>query len=337
MNSTATESAQAEAASFIGPLREEIARVLVGQHDLVERMLICLLTGNHLLVEGLPGLAKTLAIRTLADTLDADFRRLQFTPDLLPADVIGTNVFQPSTQEFIPRKGPVFTNLLLADEINRAPAKVQSALLEAMQERQVTLGGETHSLPTPFLVMATQNPIDQEGTYPLPEAQTDRFMMKVIVHYPDREEERRVLQLMASREDKPVARPVTNLEAIARAARAVDSIHLDARIEDYILDLVLATRKEGRSQMSSRQDSKALEFIAPLLSCGASPRATLVLAQGARARALLAGRDHVLPEDVKALAPDVLRHRIILTYEAQAEELDADAILARLLDTLVTP
>lgn len=326
-----------QGAFFFDDLRQEIGRVLVGQHDLVERMLICLLTHNHLLVEGLPGLAKTLAVRTLADALDADFSRLQFTPDLLPADVIGTNVYQPATQEFIPRKGPVFTNLLLADEINRAPAKVQSALLEAMQERQVTLGGETHQLPSPFLVMATQNPIDQEGTYALPEAQTDRFMMKVVVEYPNREEERRVLQMMSSNQTKPVAKAVTNLAEVTKAAAAVEQVHLDERIEDYILDLVLATRPDGRTQLSSRQDAGALEFLAPLLACGASPRATLVLTQGARARALLNGRDHVLPEDVKFLAPDILRHRIIPSYEAQAEELDADGIITRLLETAVTP
>ena len=326
-----------EKAAFVKPLREEISRVLIGQEALVDRMLICLLTGNHLLVEGLPGLAKTLAVNTLASTLSASFQRIQFTPDLLPADVIGTNIYNPETREFSPKRGPVFTNLLLADEINRAPAKVQSALLEAMQEKQVTLGGVTQALPSPFLVMATQNPLDQEGTYPLPEAQMDRFMMKTIVGYPSRNEERDVLRLMGASTSKPKAEAVTDLETVSAARELVDRIHMDEKLEEYLLDLVLATRPEGRKQLSDRQSGAKLDFLDPLLSAGASPRATLVLAQGARALAFLDGRSHVLPEDLKRLAPDILRHRIIPTYEAQAENLDAGAIIARLLDSLRTP
>jgi len=326
-----------EKSSFIAPLREEIGRVLIGQGALVDRMLVCLLTGNHLLVEGLPGLAKTLAVNTLADGLQADFQRIQFTPDLLPADVVGTHVYNPGTQEFTPKRGPVFTNLLLADEINRAPAKVQSALLEAMQERQVTLGGATYDLPEPFLVMATQNPLDQEGTYPLPEAQMDRFMMKVLVGYPDRAEELEVLRRMGPTTRVPAAQAVASLEAVASARGLVDGIRMDERIEHYILDLVLATRPEGRAQLSERQSGLDLEWLAPLLVAGASPRATLMLARGARALAFLDARSHVLPEDVKQLAPDVLRHRIIPSYEAQAENLSTDDVLQRLLDTIRTP
>jgi len=331
---------QAEISShsaFVAPLRSEISRVLIGQHHLVDRMLICLLTGNHLLVEGLPGLAKTLAVNTLAQALNADFGRIQFTPDLLPADVIGTHIYNPGTQEFTAKRGPIFTNLLLADEINRAPAKVQSALLEAMQEKQVTLGGETTKLPDPFLVMATQNPLDQEGTYPLPEAQMDRFMMKVIVSYPTRDEEREVLRRMSSTTTVPSASQVTELSSITSARSLINEIHLDPKIEDYILDIVFATRSDQRAQLSSRQQELDLDFLEPLVTAGASPRATLQLVRGARTLAFLEGRAHVLPEDVKAIAPDVLRHRIIPSYEAQAENLDTDAIIKRILDTLHTP
>lgn len=323
--------------AFVAPLRKEIARVLIGQDHLVDRMLVCLLTGNHLLVEGLPGLAKTLAVTTLAQTLSAKFGRIQFTPDLLPADVIGTHIYNPGTQEFKAKRGPVFTNLLLADEINRAPAKVQSALLEAMQEKQVTLGGETTKLPDPFLVMATQNPLDQEGTYPLPEAQMDRFMMKVIVGYPNRDEEREVLRRMSSTTSVPSASAVTTLESITAARKLINDIHVDAKIEDYILDIVFATRAEGRTQLSERQEGLDLSGFDPLIIAGASPRATIQLIRGARCLAFLDGRAHVLPEDVKAIAPDILRHRLIPSYEAQAENLDADALISQLLDTLRTP
>lgn len=323
--------------AFVAPLRLEIARVLIGQNHLVDRMLVCLLTGNHLLVEGLPGLAKTLAVNTLAQTLSAQFGRIQFTPDLLPADVIGTHIYNPGTQEFTAKEGPVFTNLLLADEINRAPAKVQSALLEAMQEKQVTLGGQTRKLPDPFLVMATQNPLDQEGTYPLPEAQMDRFMMKVIVGYPKRDEEREVLRRMSSTTTVPEASSITTLESITSARALINEVHVDPKIEDYILDLVFSTRSDGRSQLSERQAGLDLSSFDPLITAGASPRATIQIIRGARCLAFLEGRAHVLPEDVKAIAPDVLRHRLIPSYEAQAEDMDADTIITLLLDTLRTP
>ncbi|MGC6567039.1 MAG: AAA family ATPase [Akkermansiaceae bacterium] len=323
--------------AFVAPLRLEIARVLIGQNHLVDRMLVCLLTGNHLLVEGLPGLAKTLAVNTLAQTLSAQFGRIQFTPDLLPADVIGTHIYNPGTQEFTAKEGPVFTNLLLADEINRAPAKVQSALLEAMQEKQVTLGGQTRKLPDPFLVMATQNPLDQEGTYPLPEAQMDRFMMKVIVGYPKRDEEREVLRRMSSTTTVPEASSITTLESITSARALINEVHVDPKIEDYILDLVFSTRSDGRNQLSERQAGLDLSSFDPLITAGASPRATIQIIRGARCLAFLEGRAHVLPEDVKAIAPDVLRHRLIPSYEAQAEDMDADTIITQLLDTLRTP
>ena len=323
--------------AFVAPLRTEISRVLIGQLKLVDRMLICLLTGNHLLVEGLPGLAKTLAVNTLAQTLQARFGRIQFTPDLLPADVIGTHIYNPGTQEFTAKEGPVFTNLLLADEINRAPAKVQSALLEAMQEKQVTLGGQTRPLPNPFLVMATQNPLDQEGTYPLPEAQMDRFMMKVIVGYPKRDEEREVLRRMSSTVETPTAAAITTLDSITAARALINDIHVDPKIEDYILDIVFATREEGRLQLSERQAGLDLSSFGPLITAGASPRATIQLIRGARCLAFLNGRAHVLPEDVKEIAPDILRHRIIASYEAQAEDMSADTIINQLLDTLRTP
>ena len=323
--------------AFVAPLREEIARVLIGQSHLVDRMLVCLLTGNHLLVEGLPGLAKTLAVNTLAQAMTAQFGRIQFTPDLLPADVIGTHIYNPGTQEFYAKEGPVFTNLLLADEINRAPAKVQSALLEAMQEKQVTLGGETRQLPSPFLVMATQNPLDQEGTYPLPEAQMDRFMMKVVVGYPARDEEKEVLRRMSSTTTVPEASPVTDLTAIIAARDLINEVNVDPKIEDYILDIVFATRAEGRSQLSERQSGLDLSGFDPLITAGASPRATIQLTRGVRTLAFLDGRSYVLPEDVKAIAPDILRHRLIPSYEAQAENMDADALITQLLNTLRTP
>ncbi|MDB4142393.1 MoxR family ATPase [bacterium] len=326
-----------ERSAFIAPLRAEIGRVLIGQDHFVDRMLVCLLTGNHLLVEGLPGLAKTLAVNTLAQALTAQFGRIQFTPDLLPADVIGTHIYNPGTQEFKAKEGPIFTNLLLADEINRAPAKVQSALLEAMQEKQVTLGGETRQLPRPFLVMATQNPLDQEGTYPLPEAQMDRFMMKVIVGYPKREEEREVLRRMSSTTKVPSASPVADLAAVMAARELIDQVKIDPRIEDYILDIVFATREEGRAQLSERQSGVDLSAMDQLITAGASPRATLQLTRGARCLAFLDGRDYVLPEDVKGIAADILRHRIIPSYEAQAENMDTDALISQILDTLVAP
>jgi MoxR-like ATPase len=305
----------------------EVHRRVVGQHAMVERLLIGLLTGGHVLFEGVPGLAKTLTVRTLAETIDASFQRIQFTPDLLPADVVGTVVYNARTGEFTPHRGPVFANIVLADEINRAPAKVQAALLEAMQERQVTVGGETYRLPEPFLVMATQNPIEQEGTYPLPEAQVDRFMLKVVVDYPTRAEEKEVLKRMSSGVEIPVRAVATPAELIA-ARREIAGLYLDDKIGEYILDLVTATR-----------DPRAygLDELVPLLEFGASPRATLALATAARAHAYLRGRSYVTPDDVKAIAPDVLRHRVIPSFEAEAERLGADDLVGRVLAAIAVP
>ena len=294
---------------------------------MVERLLIGLLTGGHILLEGVPGLAKTLAVRTLAEILHASFSRIQFTPDLLPADVIGTMIFDQKTQEFHPKKGPLFAHIVLADEINRAPAKVQSALLEAMQERQVTIGGTTYLLPEPFLVLATQNPIEQEGTYPLPEAQLDRFLLKVHVDYPARLEEREILVRMSGGEPIPVQR-VLEPRGILAARKAIAAIHLDPRLVDYIIDLVRATREPALV---------GLEALGPLIAFGASPRASIALAQSARAYAFLQGRAFVVPEDVRALAPDVLRHRLVLTFEAEAEDVTADGIVAQLLSAVKAP
>lgn len=316
-----------KAGEWVRPLREEMARVLVGQSMLVDRMLIGLLTGGHLLLEGVPGLAKTLTVNALAGCLEADFRRIQFTPDLLPADVVGTLIYNPKDGEFAPKLGPVFSNLLLADEINRAPAKVQSALLEAMQEKQVTIGEVTHRLPDPFLVMATQNPLDQEGTYQLPEAQLDRFLLKVTVGYPSREEERSILDLMGTSAAKPQTKQITNKAAIAEARSACDAIYIDDSIKDYIIALVFATREPASIDPA----------LAPLIRCGASPRATINLTLAARAHAFLAGRGYVVPADVKTIAPDVLRHRVLVTYEAEAEEINSDGIVQRILDTVPVP
>ncbi len=305
----------------------EVKKVIVGQRTLVERMMIALLCRGHLLVEGVPGLAKTLAVRTLGQTLDLQFARIQFTPDLLPADLTGTLIYQQKTGEFAARKGPVFTNLLLADEINRAPAKVQSALLESMQERQVTLGDTTHALPDPFLVFATQNPIEQEGTYPLPEAQVDRFLLKARVDYPKREEERQILDRMLGGETPGVTRVLSADEVRALAAR-VRQVFLDERLRDYIVALVTATR---------RPREVGLPDAAHLIAFGASPRATLAFSEAARALAFLRGRGYVVPEDVKELAPDVLRHRILLTYEAEAENVTSEALVARILERVEVP
>jgi MoxR-like ATPase len=312
------------------PLRrvtDEVGRRLVGQTVMVERLLIGLLTGGHILLEGVPGLAKTLAVRTLAEILHATFSRIQFTPDLLPADVVGTMIFDQKTQEFHPKKGPLFAHIVLADEINRAPAKVQSALLEAMQEHQVTIGGTTYPLPEPFLVLATQNPIEQEGTYPLPEAQLDRFLFKVKVDYPSRLEEREVLLRMSSGEPIPVER-VLHPSAILAARKVIAAIHLDQRLVDYIVDLIRATRDPG---------AVGLPALAPLVAFGASPRASIALAQAARANAFLQGRAFVTPEDIAALAPDVIRHRMVLTFEAEAEDVTSDAIIQQLLGAVKAP
>ncbi|TLD72110.1 MoxR family ATPase [Phragmitibacter flavus] len=324
----AVTSQQIEAASsWVEPLRAEIARVLVGQNQLVDRMLIALLTNGHVLLEGVPGLAKTLTVRTLAACLHGRFQRIQFTPDLLPADVVGTMIYNPREGNFSPRLGPIFANLVLADEINRAPAKVQSALLEAMQERQVTIGETTYTLPNPFMVMATQNPIDQEGTYTLPEAQLDRFLLKVKVDYPTPEEEREVLERMATSKPKLDVEPVMQITQIASSRALVNGIHLDDKVKDYIVSIIQATRHPER--------------IAPhlknLIRCGASPRGTINLALAAKANAFLQSRDYVIPYDVKSLAPDILRHRILLSYEAEAEGVTTEDIVEQLLDKVEVP
>lgn len=323
--------------SFIPLLKNEIGRLLVGQDQLVDRLLIALIANGHVLVEGVPGLAKTLAIKTLAQSVGCAFSRIQFTPDLLPADILGTSIYNPGEHTFSVKRGPVFTNLLLADEINRAPAKVQSALLEAMAEHQVTIGGETMELPAPFMVMATQNPLEQEGTYPLPEAQVDRFMMKVLIDYPEREEEAAILQRMAHPEMTLQAESVTTVEAIVEARKWVDKVYLDEKISQYILDIVLATRRGSSRQLSSRQSDAKLDPFDTLIEYGASPRAGISLAIAARAAAFLNGRAYVVPQDVKDLAPDILRHRIIPSYEAEAENLSTSDLIAQLLDELRTP
>ena len=308
-------------------IEAELRRVIVGQDYLLDRMLVGLLARGHVLIEGVPGLAKTLAVKTLARTLAIDTRRIQFTPDLLPADLIGTLIYDQRSGEFIPRRGPLFTHLLLADEINRAPAKVQSALLEAMEERQVTLGDRTTPLAEPFMVLATQNPIEQEGTYPLAEAQVDRFMMKLKVGYPSRAEEAEILDRMLIERDLQV-QPVLERDHLLNLRNVVDSVYLDNKIRGYILDLVMATRNPAAA---------GLPELADLISFGASPRATLFLARGAKAMALVRGRGYVVPEDVKEIAPDVLRHRVIPTYEAEAEEITSDALVQRMLDRIAVP
>jgi MoxR-like ATPase len=315
-------------ADFLDRVAAEVHRRVVGQDAMVERLLMGLLTGGHVLLEGLPGLAKTLAVRTLAQAVDLSFQRIQFTPDLLPADVVGTTIYNQRTGEFVPHRGPIFANVVLADEVNRAPAKVQAALLEAMQEKQVTVGGETHPLPQPFLVLATQNPIEQVGTYPLPEAQVDRFLLKVRVGYPSRAEEKEILRRIGGVDDGEPVRPVAGAAEILAARAAAAALYLDDRIADYVLDLVHATRHPA--EHGARE-------LAPLIEFGASPRATLALAACARAHAYLRGRAYVAPEDVKAVAPDVLRHRVVTTYEAEAEEITPDDVVARILERVPVP
>jgi MoxR-like ATPase len=312
---------------WIRPLQEEIGRVIVGQRHLIDSLLIALLTNGHVLLEGVPGLAKTLALKTLASCLAVEFKRLQFTPDMLPADIVGTMIYNPQDGAFRTKHGPIFSNLILADEINRAPAKVQSALLEAMQERQVTIGDETYPLPSPFLVLATQNPLEQEGTYPLPEAQIDRFMMKVIVGYPNRAEERAILDAMATSEPLPVVRPVVSAAQILNARHVVNSLYVDEKIRNYIVDLVLATRPPV---------AKSLK-IDGYIQTGASPRATINLTLAARAMAFLNGRHYVTPQDVKTVALDVLRHRVSVTYEAEAENVSSEDVIHSILDALPVP
>ena len=322
-----TAEAVKEAGAWVYPLRREISRVIVGQKYLIDRLLIALIANGHVLLEGVPGLAKTLALRTLAAAVQVRFQRIQFTPDMLPADIVGTQIYNPRDGTFNPKLGPVFTNFVLADEINRAPAKVQSALLESMQERQVTLGENTYELPEPFLVMATQNPIEQEGTYPLPEAQVDRFMLKVAVAYPSRVEERGILDLMATTSPNLSVQPVVTPEDILRARQVVNLIHVDDKVRDYIVDVVLATR-----------DPKAYKLDFPgWIQYGASPRATIAMTLAARALAFLNGRAYVTPQDVKEIAHDVLQHRVIVTYEAEAENLTSRDIVQKILDTLPVP
>ncbi len=313
--------------TLIQSVLDQVAKRVVGQDAMVERLIISLLTGGHVLLEGVPGLAKTLTVRTLAETVATSFSRIQFTPDLLPADVVGTQIYDQSTGKFSVKKGPIFANIVLADEINRAPAKVQAALLEAMQEKQVTIGGTTFKLDEPFLVLATQNPIEQEGTYPLPEAQVDRFMLKLRVGYPSRDEEKEIMRRMASGVAIAVE-TVATPEAIMAARKRIAEIFLDARIVDYIVDLVHATRAPADFKLGD---------LTSLIEFGASPRATIALAQSSRAHAFLRGREFVSPDDVKAMAPDVLRHRVLLTYEAEAESVTSDQVVARVLDAVPSP
>lgn len=316
-----------EEARFVGAITNEVRRVLVGQERMLNRLLIALLSDGHVLIEGVPGLAKTLAVRTLAATLDAQFQRIQFTPDLLPADLVGTQVYNPGTGEFNAKPGPIFSNIVLADEINRAPAKVQSALLEAMEERQVTIGDETYGLAEPFMVLATQNPLEQEGTYPLPEAQLDRFMLKVVVGYPTRQEERMIIDRMAG--ERPAApEPVIDPSVIVNARQVVHTIYVDDKIKDYVLDIVFASRHPGESGMKD---------LNPLIEVGASPRATIFLIKAAKAYAFLRGRGYVTPDDIKQVAPDVLRHRIGITFEAEAEEITAAQIVQQIMSRVAVP
>ncbi|HIG81753.1 MAG TPA: MoxR family ATPase [Verrucomicrobiales bacterium] len=323
----ADNSAVLEAGAFVQPLMEEMGKVIVGQKYLLERLVISLLADGHVLLEGVPGIAKTLAIKTLSDTLNVDFSRIQFTPDMLPADVTGTQIYNPQSGEFTTRQGPVFANLLLADEINRAPAKVQSALLEAMQEKQVTIGDVTYPLPQPFLVMATENPIEQEGTYQLPEAQVDRFMLKVVMDYPTQKEERRILEDWAKTEGTPTAQQVVTVEQIMAARKVVDTIYVDDKVKEYIVNLVCATRNPGIFNVPAEG----------LIQLGASPRATIYLTLASKAHAFLQGRGYVTPQDVKAIAPDVMRHRIQVSYEAEAEDKTSDHVLALFLDHMPVP
>jgi MoxR-like ATPase len=313
--------------AVLNQIREEIGKVIVGQAELIDRLLIALLCNNHVLIEGVPGLAKTLTITTLAKTIQASFQRIQFTPDLLPGDLIGTLIYNPKSGDFSTRKGPIFANIILADEINRAPAKVQSALLEAMQERQITIGDQSFPLAEPFMVLATQNPIEQEGTYPLPEAQIDRFMFKLLITYPSKAEEQQILRRMAGTIGDIQVNGIITPSDISRMRDLADSIYMDEKIEEYILNLVAATRDPSLCNLD----------IGDLIRYGASPRATIFLAHAAKAKALLAGRGYVTPQDVKFSAPDILRHRVIVTYEAEAEEKTSDDIVKQILDNVEVP
>ena len=320
--------AEQQTAEALGArITAEVGKVIVGQDEMVERLLIGLLTGGHILLEGVPGLAKTLAVRTLSQVVHASFSRIQFTPDLLPADVIGTMVFDQKSQDFHVKKGPLFANIILADEINRAPAKVQAALLEAMQEKQVTIGDQTFRLEEPFLVLATQNPIEQEGTYPLPEAQVDRFMLKLKIVYPSRQEERQILDLMARTNAVPEVHPVIEAKDILRARQVINDIYIDDKVKDYIVDLVCATREPAEYKIDVK------DFIL----MGASPRATISLTLAAKAYAFLKGRGYVTPQDVKSIGMDVLRHRVTITYEAEAEEKTSETVIQKIFDELPVP
>jgi len=316
-----------EAGAFVQPLLDEAGKVIVGQSYLMERLVISLLANGHVLLEGVPGLAKTLAIKTLSDTINVDFSRIQFTPDMLPADVTGTQIYNPQSGEFTTRRGPVFANLVLADEINRAPAKVQSALLEAMQEKQVTIGETTYPLLSPFLVMATENPIEQEGTYPLPEAQVDRFMLKVVIDYPEWDEERRILDDWAKTEGLPEASQVVTSDQILAARKVVDTIYVDDKVKDYIVNLVCSTRDPEKYKIPAKD----------LIDLGASPRATIFLTLAAKSHAFIKGRGYVTPQDVKSIAMDVLRHRVHISYEAEAQGKSSEEVVQLLLDHLPVP
>jgi MoxR-like ATPase len=317
-----------QSSQFIPNMVQEMERIMVGQRYLIDRLILGLLAGEHILVEGVPGLAKTTAVKTLAQTVEASFKRIQFTPDLLPADLIGTQIYQPKTEEFVVKKGPLFANIILADEINRAPAKVQSALLEAMEERQITLGGETFPLPDPFMVMATQNPIEQEGTYPLPEAQVDRFLFKLKVNYPSKDEEKRIIQRISSSNNHSKINAVIHPEDIAKARKVHESIYIDENLQDYIVNLVAATRSPETHNLNS---------LKAMIQYGASPRASIFLNRVSKAYAFMQGRGYVVPHDIKTIGFDILRHRIILTYEAEAENVTPDDILKKIFDTIEVP
>jgi len=318
----------AKESAFIEPLRSSIGEVIVGQDEIINKILIGLLANGHLLLEGVPGLAKTLTVNTLAQVIDTKFQRIQFTPDMLPADLLGTLIFNQKTGTFETRKGPIFSNIILADEINRAPSKVQSALLEAMQERQVTIGEDTFKLDLPFLVLATQNPIEHEGTYPLPEAQVDRFMMKLVVDYPEKEEERKILRQAARTGELIPVKPAVKPKDILKAQATINDIYVDEKVEDYVLNLVFATRNPNQFNLGD---------LSQLIEFGASPRATINLILASKARAFLEHRGYITPEDVRYVGKDVLRHRIILTYEAEAEELTSENVIQRLFDSIQIP
>ena len=315
-----------EKSRYVKNLTDEIGKIIVGQHYLIERLLIGILANGHILVEGVPGLAKTTAVKTLAQAINTGFQRIQFTPDLLPADLLGTQIYLPKSGDFTVKKGPIFSNIILADEINRAPAKVQSALLEAMQERQVTIGGETFKLEEPFLVMATQNPIEQEGTYPLPEAQVDRFMLKLRVTYPTKSEEKEIMQRIAHRTSIEITH-IINPKEIMESREVVDQIYIDDKLQDYIVDVIFATREPKAYKID----------VEGMIAYGASPRASIYLNQASKAYAFLQGRGYVTPQDIKSVGLDVLRHRVLLTYEAEAEELTSDDIVMKIFDNVEVP